>query len=110
MRPSATTELAVHMAVAARQLSMTHQLRPTLPSITWEAVPASTAGSALTTFNDASTAGHATITNHGGDIGGETIFNGSSTADSSILIANGGCMVLAVRLFLMVLRRVAPRG
>src|SRR2546430_10311150 len=36
---SATTELAVHMALAARQFSMTHQLRPTLPSITLEAVP-----------------------------------------------------------------------
>ena len=27
-----------HMAPAARQFSITHQLRPTLPSITWEAV------------------------------------------------------------------------
>jgi hypothetical protein len=40
-------------------------------------------------FNDASTAGHATITNEGGDFGGETIFTGSSTADGAILIANG---------------------
>jgi hypothetical protein len=52
--------------------------------------PASTAGSALTIFNDASTAGHATITNHAGDFAGETIFTGSSTADSATLIANEG--------------------
>ncbi len=52
--------------------------------------PASTAGSALTIFNDASTAGHATITNQAGDFAGETIFTGSSTADSATLIANGG--------------------
>jgi hypothetical protein len=52
--------------------------------------PASTAGSALTIFNDASTAGHATITNQAGDFAGETIFTGSSTADSATLIANEG--------------------
>jgi hypothetical protein len=52
--------------------------------------PASTAGSALTTFYDASTAGHATITNHAGDFAGETIFTGSSTADSATLIADEG--------------------
>jgi hypothetical protein len=52
--------------------------------------PASTAGSALTIFNDASTAGHATITNQPGDFAGETIFTGSSTADSATLIANEG--------------------
>jgi len=50
--------------------------------------------SALTTFNDTSTAGHATITNHGPlfpeDLEGATIFNDSSNADSSILVANGG--------------------
>ncbi len=39
--------------------------------------PASTAGSALTIFND-------------GDFAGETIFTGSSTADSATLIANEG--------------------
>ena len=76
----------------------------------------STAYSSLTTFNDRSTAGHATITNQGGvyeydTLGGATIFKGSSTADSAILIANGGSVgTLAVRLFLMVLRRAAPRG
>jgi hypothetical protein len=46
-----------------------------------------------TTFNDTSSAGHATITNWGTpDDGGSgtTIFNGSSTADSAIIIANGG--------------------
>jgi hypothetical protein len=52
--------------------------------------PASTAGSALTIFNDASTAGHAIITNHAGDFAGETIFTGSSTADSATLIADEG--------------------
>ena len=80
------------MPVAARQFSMTHQLRPTLPSITWEAVAPLTGVSALTTFNDASTAGHATITNYGGDLPAGvqcTIFNDSSTADSAILIAYG---------------------
>jgi len=56
----------------------------------------STAESSLTTFNDTSTAGHATITNQGGlglnqaSSGGATIFGGSSTAGSAILIANGG--------------------
>ena len=56
----------------------------------------STAESSLTTFNDTSTAGHATITNQGGlgfgqaSSGGATIFDGSSTADGAILIANGG--------------------
>ena len=63
----------------------------------------------LTIFNDTSTAGHATITNDGGDFGGTTIFTDSSTADSAILIANGGGTA-AVRFFLVVLRRVAPRG
>ena len=47
----------------------------------------------LTTFNDTSTAGHATITNHGRpdqqDTTGATLFRGSSTADSAILVANG---------------------
>jgi len=44
----------------------------------------------LTTFNDTSTAGHATITNQGDlGFGGATIFNGSSTADSAILVADG---------------------
>ena len=52
--------------------------------------PASTADSALTIFNDASTASHATITNHAGDFAGETIFTGSSTADSATLIADEG--------------------
>ena len=52
--------------------------------------PASTATSALTIFNDASTAGHATITNHAGDFAGQTIFKGSSTADSATLIASEG--------------------
>jgi hypothetical protein len=52
--------------------------------------PASTAGSALTMFHNASTAGHATITNQAGDFAGETIFMGSSTADSATLIANEG--------------------
>jgi hypothetical protein len=53
----------------------------------------STGVSALTTFNDTSTAGHATITNHGPpfeSLAGATIFNSSSTADSSILVADGG--------------------
>jgi hypothetical protein len=54
----------------------------------------STADPSLTSFNGASTAGHATITNHGADfdfsVSGTTIFSGSSTADSAILIANGG--------------------
>ena len=51
-------------------------------------VPGAFVGIAMTTFNDASTAGHATITNYGGiDWGGQTIFNGSSTADSAILVA-----------------------
>ncbi len=84
------------MAPAARQFSMTHQLRPTLPSITGESGDVSTADGSLTTFNDTSTAGHATITNQGGhgfdqaSSGGATIFDGSSTADGAILIANGG--------------------
>jgi len=57
--------------------------------------PASTAESSLTTFNDASTAGHATITNQGGlveppSFGGATIFTGSTSADSAILIATAG--------------------
>ena len=46
----------------------------------------------MTSFNDTSTAGHATITNHGepaADPGGATVFRGSSTADSAILVANG---------------------
>ena len=69
-------------------------------------------GLASTIFNDTSTAGHATITSHEGAYGGATIFKGSSTADSAILIANGGRYGYdpAVRLFLMVLRRVAPPG
>ena len=86
-RPSPTTDSVTW--VAARQLSMAHQLRPTLPSITGNR--SSTAGG-QTIFNDTSTAGHATITNQAAVIimsGGETIFNGSSTADSAILIANG---------------------
>ena len=52
--------------------------------------PASTAGSALTIFNDISTAGQATITNQAGDFAGQTIFTGSSSADSATLIANEG--------------------
>jgi hypothetical protein len=55
----------------------------------WGSGPASTAGSALTIFNDASTAGHATITSHGGDFEGATVFQGSSSADSSILVGSG---------------------
>ena len=52
-------------------------------------------GAGLTTFNDTSTAGHATINNYGAyDYeefgGGVTVFRGSSTADSAILVANGG--------------------
>ena len=47
-----------------------------------------------TIFNDTSTGGHATITSHGVSCGcgggSATIFKGSSTADSAILIANGG--------------------
>ena len=69
---------------------------------------------AYTIFNDTSTAGHATITNHGGDfqaIRRRNHLQGSSTADSAILIANGSdTEVRAVRFFLMVLRLVAPRG
>jgi hypothetical protein len=45
-------------------------------------------------FNNASTAGHATIYSGGGSdttCSGETIFNDSSTAGSAILFANGGC-------------------
>ncbi len=49
-----------------------------------------TPGSGITSFTDSSTAGHATITNDAYDFGGSTIFNDSSTADSAILIANGG--------------------
>jgi hypothetical protein len=45
--------------------------------------PASTAGSALTIFNDASTAGHSIITSHGGDFAGGTIFNDSSTGGTA---------------------------
>ena len=95
---------------AARQLSMAHQLRPMLPSITEDA-PGCTAVSGLTIFNDTSTAGHATITNRWRPMltSGTTIFTGSSTADSAILIANGGGDG-AVRFLLVVLRRVAPRG
>jgi len=48
-------------------------------------------GAGGTSFNETSTAGHATITNHGSDdYPGATGFNASSTADSAILIANGG--------------------
>ena len=61
--------------------------------------PASTAGSALTIFNDASTAGHATITNQAGDFAGETIFTGSSTADSATLIANEGSYYATCAIF-----------
>ena len=53
----------------------------------------STAGNSLTIFNDTSTAGQATITNDGApesSVEGRTIFNNSSTADGSILVANGG--------------------
>ena len=39
MPPSATKSPRNHMPVAARQFSMTHQLRPTLPLITGQAVP-----------------------------------------------------------------------
>ena len=39
MPPSATKDPPNHMPVADRQFSMTHQLRPTLPSITGQAVP-----------------------------------------------------------------------
>src|SRR4029079_2619618 len=45
-------------------------------------------------FNDASTAGDATIYSNGGSdttCSGETIFNDSSTAGSATLIAGGGC-------------------
>jgi len=54
-----------------------------------------TGGAGLTTFKDTSTAGHATISNYGAyDVnefaGGATVFRGSSTADSAILVANGG--------------------
>jgi hypothetical protein len=45
--------------------------------------PASTADSALTIFNNASTADQATITSNGGDFGGGTIFNDSSTGGSA---------------------------
>jgi hypothetical protein len=57
----------------------------------------STGVSAVTSFNDTSTAGHATITNHGPlfeSLAGATIFNDSSNADSSILVANGGLDLL----------------
>jgi hypothetical protein len=45
--------------------------------------PASTAGSALTIFNDASTGGDAIITSHGGDFAGGTIFNDLSTGGTA---------------------------
>jgi hypothetical protein len=54
-----------------------------------------TGGAGLTTFKDTSTAGQATISNYGAYYvedfaGGATVFRGSSTADSAILVANGG--------------------
>jgi len=52
-----------------------------------------TGGAGYTVFNETSTAGHATITNDGTccqeSAGGATVFRGSSTADSAILVANG---------------------
>ena len=46
--------------------------------------------SSMTIFNDTSTAGHATITNDGGLlVEGQTIFEGSATADGAILVGNG---------------------
>jgi len=52
-----------------------------------------TGGAGYTVFNETSTAGHATITNEGTccqeSAGGATVFRGSSTADSAILVANG---------------------
>jgi hypothetical protein len=60
----------------------------------WESVGEVADDVSYTVFNDTSTAGHATIISHGvfcGCGGGsETIFKGSSTADSAILIGNGG--------------------
>jgi hypothetical protein len=52
-----------------------------------------TGGSGLTSFNDTSTAGHATINNYGTHYqespGSATVFTSSSSADSAILVANG---------------------
>jgi hypothetical protein len=51
----------------------------------------SVAESSMTIFNDTSTAGHATITNDGGlVVEGQTIFEGSSTAEGAILVGNEG--------------------
>ena len=57
----------------------------------WGAESSLTGGAGLTTFNDTSTAGQATISNYGTRYsdGGVTVFTGSSTADSAILVANG---------------------
>ena len=53
-----------------------------------------TSDGSATSFNDRSTAGHATINNYGGSLpaggGGRTFFNDSSTADSAIIVANEG--------------------
>ncbi len=72
---------------------MAHQLPPTLSSKTGGGSSSEGSGAGLTTFNDTSTAGHATLTNYGmpsqPDPGGATVFTGSSSADSAILIANG---------------------
>jgi hypothetical protein len=60
----------------------------------WESVGEVADDVSYTVFNDTSTAGHATIASHGVfcgcGAGSATIFKGSSTADSAILIANGG--------------------
>ena len=69
-----------------------------------------------TIFNDTSTAGHATITNQAAIVltlipGGATIFNGfidCRQRNPYRQWRDDG--VGAVRFFLMVLRRVAPRG
>ena len=59
----------------------------------WGAENSLTGGSGVTTFTDTSTARHATINNYGTHYqespGSATVFRGSSTADSAILVANG---------------------
>ena len=93
MRPSATTELPRHMDLAPAQLSMAHQLRPTLPSTTGEAVAGGWRRrlTGLQRHIDCRSRDYHQLRQPASWIaGGATVFTGSSTADSAILIANEG--------------------
>ena len=108
-RPSSTPELArSHSVTAARQLSMAHLLRRTPPSTIWTLMAAVSVGQSdfqRHIYCRSRDDHQRRRCFHGG----KTVFDGSSTADSAILIANGVGEV-AVRFFLMALRRAAPRG